>query len=58
MPSDPVPGMLLEVLNYHFGLLRDIVRVQAQEPCKRPRRSLALDFRIILTRLDQPIIVP
>ena len=46
----------LEVLDHHFGLLRDVVRMQPHEARERLGRLLALDVLVLGTFLEQPVV--
>ena len=48
--------LVAEMLDHDLGLLLDIVRVQAHELGERPRRFFLRQVRIVLRRLQQPVI--
>ena len=56
LPADLVADLGAEVLDHHLRLLRDVVRVQRHEARELRGRLLLVDLRVVLDRLDQPVV--
>ena len=56
LASDLVAREPLEMLDHHLGLLGDVVGVKADEPGQRPACLLLVHLRVVVDRLDQPVV--